>query len=239
MSGPERGVRGWASIHVYDDGRGNGDRQAQVPGKPKFAGAIQVDGKVWHILTKENYLRHKGEFDPEVLETSEDGEIVMFLEGDVKHKHEHEDGMMGSGAGAGREYESCGHDKNEWNRNASIQQGSKVDRFNNPSPWWLSSSDITYPDLSPNPNTDFTFSSSSFPNNHHHHSNLKIKRQADTPTGGTANPSSNYINNIGQTQGCPTEQRIVYVGMVADSNYVRVYGSEEAARTQILTNMNS
>ncbi|GAA5988146.1 hypothetical protein JCM11641_003611 [Rhodosporidiobolus odoratus] len=64
------------------------------------------------------------------------------------------------------------------------------------------------------------------------------KRQGDDISGGSGS-SSNFINSIGSTAGCPKEARVVFVGMAADCTYVSSYGSAEAARTQILTDMNS
>lgn len=56
--------------------------------------------------------------------------------------------------------------------------------------------------------------------------------------GGTA-PSTNYINDINSTTGCPTSQQIVYMGVAVDCNYVGEYGTAEAARTKVLNNWNS
>ncbi|BGP18394.1 hypothetical protein JCM10213_005977 [Rhodosporidiobolus nylandii] len=64
------------------------------------------------------------------------------------------------------------------------------------------------------------------------------KRQGDDISGGSGS-SSNFINSIGSTAGCPKEARVVFVGVAADCTYVSAYGSTEAARTQILTDFNS
>jgi len=56
-------------------------------------------------------------------------------------------------------------------------------------------------------------------------------------TGGMTG-SSNYINNINSTAGCPTTQQIVYMGVALDCNYVSTYGSTDAARTQVLNDWN-
>lgn len=62
-----------------------------------------------------------------------------------------------------------------------------------------------------------------------------VVRRSDT---GGMTPSSNYINTIGNTAGCPSTQQVVYTGLALDCNYVREYGSTETARTQILNVMN-
>lgn len=56
-------------------------------------------------------------------------------------------------------------------------------------------------------------------------------------TGGMTG-SSNYINSINDTTGCPDTQQIVYMGVALDCNYVATYGSPDAARTQVLNNWN-
>ncbi|ORY26309.1 Metallo-peptidase family M12-domain-containing protein [Naematelia encephala] len=61
-----------------------------------------------------------------------------------------------------------------------------------------------------------------------------VKR--DDYGGGTV--SSNYINSINQTAGCPNEQQIVYMGVALDCNYVQEYGSTSEARNQTLNNWN-
>lgn len=64
---------------------------------------------------------------------------------------------------------------------------------------------------------------------------LDLFRRDDT---GGMTGSSNYINNIDSTAGCPASQQIVYMGVALDCNYVSTYGSAEAARTQVLNNWN-
>ncbi|GAA6031512.1 hypothetical protein JCM8097_006492 [Rhodosporidiobolus ruineniae] len=64
------------------------------------------------------------------------------------------------------------------------------------------------------------------------------KRQGDDISGGSGS-SSNFINSIGSTAGCPKQAMVVFVGVAADCTYVSSYGSTEEARTQILTDMNS
>lgn len=212
-SGPDRGVRGHASIHVYDSGLDGQGRR-----KPKFAGTIKVDGRIWNVMTKENYDRHRSAFDPVVLEETEDGDMVIFIEGDDHPNPAIKDGSKASSA--------CGHDHMEWNMDNTTHPVRRPQTPSSPSPWWTPSEVDSFPDLF-----------SEFPHQASGRS-ARIRRQ-DTPTGGTTNPSTNYINSIGSTSGCPTEQRVVYVGFAADCNYVTTYGGAEQARTQILTNMNS
>ncbi|AFR98163.2 zinc metalloprotease [Cryptococcus neoformans C23] len=56
--------------------------------------------------------------------------------------------------------------------------------------------------------------------------------------GGESTNSSNFINSINNTDGCPNTQQIVYMGVALDCNYVAAYGSAERARIQTLNNWN-
>ncbi|KAH9996624.1 Metallo-peptidase family M12-domain-containing protein [Russula vinacea] len=51
--------------------------------------------------------------------------------------------------------------------------------------------------------------------------------------------SNNFANDIGQTGGCPKEQKVIYMGVAADCEYVNHYGSQANASKQILTNWNT
>lgn len=62
-----------------------------------------------------------------------------------------------------------------------------------------------------------------------------VIRRSDT---GGMSGSTNYINSIGSTAGCPSAQQIVYMGLALDCNYVQTYNGAASARTQILTVMN-
>ncbi|KII86485.1 hypothetical protein PLICRDRAFT_44079 [Plicaturopsis crispa FD-325 SS-3] len=62
-----------------------------------------------------------------------------------------------------------------------------------------------------------------------------VKRQDIAGGGG----SSNFAGSIGQTAGCPTSQRVVYMGVAADCKYTAQYGSQENATQKILTNWNT
>ncbi|ORX35582.1 Metallo-peptidase family M12-domain-containing protein [Kockovaella imperatae] len=49
---------------------------------------------------------------------------------------------------------------------------------------------------------------------------------------------NNYINSIGNRAGCPNQQRLLYMGVAVDCNYVTTYGNEADARVQVLNNWN-
>ncbi|GAA5901805.1 hypothetical protein JCM8208_003593 [Rhodotorula glutinis] len=64
------------------------------------------------------------------------------------------------------------------------------------------------------------------------------KRQGDDISGG-GGQTSNFINSIGDTSGCPKAAVVVFVGVASDCTYTQSYGSTDAAREQILTDFNS
>ncbi|WWC62218.1 uncharacterized protein I303_104813 [Kwoniella dejecticola CBS 10117] len=62
-----------------------------------------------------------------------------------------------------------------------------------------------------------------------------LGRRDDT---GGMSLGSNFINSIGSNEGCPKEQRIVYMGVALDCNYVAAYQNPDQARTQVLNDWN-
>ncbi|KAI9600679.1 hypothetical protein H4Q26_000469 [Puccinia striiformis f. sp. tritici PST-130] len=56
---------------------------------------------------------------------------------------------------------------------------------------------------------------------------------------GNSTTSSNFINSIGSTRGCPIGSRVLFIGVAADCTYVSKYKTQDAARTAILSNINS
>ncbi len=48
-----------------------------------------------------------------------------------------------------------------------------------------------------------------------------------------------FSGHIGQTAGCPTSQRVVYMGVAADCEYTSKYGSTSNATQAIITNWNT
>ncbi|KAK4336486.1 hypothetical protein RTBOTA2_005291 [Rhodotorula toruloides] len=64
------------------------------------------------------------------------------------------------------------------------------------------------------------------------------KRQGDDISGGSGS-SSNFINSIGSTTGCPKQNVVLFVGVAADCTYTTTQRSSDAARQQILSNFNS
>lgn len=69
--------------------------------------------------------------------------------------------------------------------------------------------------------------------------NVFSKRQLDN-IGGTGN--SGVINlavSIGKTDGCPSSRRVALVGVATDCGYTAAFGSSEAVRQNVITQINS
>lgn len=192
-----RGVRGWASIHLVDRS-GEGATGSMLSTDPIiFQGAINIDGQLWHVLTKENYEKVKDSLDP--VASEQVGDMVFFLEeGQTSH--------------------GCSHDDLEFNTNHShpVRQEYENARYRQSiSPFAGMLDDLSEPGL------------------------WRRDDISSPSTGSNPNGRGNFINSIGQTQGCPTEQRAVYVGVAADCEYVSRYDGVNGTRTQIINNFNA
>ncbi|KIP05336.1 hypothetical protein PHLGIDRAFT_119917 [Phlebiopsis gigantea 11061_1 CR5-6] len=66
--------------------------------------------------------------------------------------------------------------------------------------------------------------------------NYSLAKRDDVAGG---NMGTNFENNIGQSAGCPTTQKVVYLGVAADCVYTSTYGSTQNATKQIITNLNT
>lgn len=66
--------------------------------------------------------------------------------------------------------------------------------------------------------------------------NSSLSRRDDVAGG---DMGSNFVDHIGSTEGCPSDQRVVYMGVAADCEYVQAYGDKENATQQILNTWNS
>ncbi|KAJ7630404.1 zinc metalloprotease [Roridomyces roridus] len=50
---------------------------------------------------------------------------------------------------------------------------------------------------------------------------------------------TNFVDNIGQTTGCPNTQKVLYMGVAADCEYTAKYGDHANATSKILNDWNS
>lgn len=104
---------GWARILVHDQGNSNDG----VP--PVFEGAFSARGVIYHIMTKDNYLRNKQELDPLLTEPVDntDASLVIWRESDVmtlKEEHFAKTGVMFPPEKVSTP-QSCGHDRLDYN----------------------------------------------------------------------------------------------------------------------------
>ncbi|KAK2462101.1 hypothetical protein APHAL10511_006564 [Amanita phalloides] len=61
----------------------------------------------------------------------------------------------------------------------------------------------------------------------------------DDVAAGGSEMETNFANTIGDTSGCPMSQKLVYMGVAADCEYVTKYGTQDDARKAILNNWNT
>ncbi|KAG6831626.1 hypothetical protein H0H92_008703 [Tricholoma furcatifolium] len=207
---PHASELGWVRIMVHYQG----DMQRGIP--PAFEGAFSVNGDVHHIMTKDNYLRTRDDLDPGVSESLSDldSSLVVWRESDIMTAEEHSAKREMPGYMTGRTSgasQSCGHDRLDFNTDP--QQNPIL---------------LTLPSVS----NSWLRSLRAFQRND------SIYARDDVATGGTT-MSTNFIDNIGSSDGCPTTQKVLYMGVAADCTYVATYGSQENATQQILTNWNT
>ena len=74
------------------------------------------------------------------------------------------------------------------------------------------------------------------PSDPYANSSLAVWKRDDVAGGDS---SSNFVNSIGNSNGCPTTQKVVYMGVAADCAYVNAYGSAQNASSKIITNWNT
>ncbi|KZT22093.1 hypothetical protein NEOLEDRAFT_1157893 [Neolentinus lepideus HHB14362 ss-1] len=195
---------GWARIIVHDQG----DITQGTP--PIYEGAFSVQGQIHHIMTKDNYLRHKHEFDSPitVFQDEPDSPLIIFRDSDlmsILEEHTLRTGIPPDLSEPLQPPRTCGHDSLSYNTDPNLNPSLRQD---NTSPWYDSLG---------------VFNPFSF-----------IKR--DDVAGGNA--TTNFINNIGQSAGCPLSQKVLYMGVAADCAYTAIYGTTSNATTQILNNWN-
>ncbi|EEB89397.1 hypothetical protein MPER_12507, partial [Moniliophthora perniciosa FA553] len=196
---------GWARIIVWHQG------DVDVGKSPVFEGAFEANGVIYHIMTRDNYLRTKQVLDPELVQSlgGDDG-LVIWRDSDVMSEEEFYGNMPGEPV---VKAQSCGHDKLEWNVNPELNPA--LQRQPSSSGW-------------------FGFEDTTF--NLRSLGNFSLARRDDVAGNGM---STNFINNIGQKDGCPTTQKVLYMGVAADCKYVSQYGSPENATQKILNDWNA
>ncbi|KAJ7785669.1 Metallo-peptidase family M12-domain-containing protein [Mycena metata] len=119
---PHRAELGWARIMVHHQG----DIEQRVA--PVFEGAFTAKGVVYHVATKDNYLRNKRPSDADVTEPLDlvDSALVIWRDSDMMSAEEH-------GAPSPQ---TCGHDTMSYNtdpeQNPILQKPATTPWFENP-----------------------------------------------------------------------------------------------------------
>jgi hypothetical protein len=203
---PHSATLGWARIMVHHQGNANLGRA------PTFEGAFSANGNIYHIMTKDNYMRHKLDLDAEPNENVDESDenLVIWRESDVMtvaEEHLAKTGKVYPVEGVPQP-QSCGHDRLQYNDPSQHPILARPSRES-----WTEH--LLRPLI-----------------------NDTIYRRDDAPTGGST-MSTNFVNSIGSTEGCPTTQKIVYMGVAADCVYVSKYSNQENATQQILNNWNT
>jgi hypothetical protein len=187
---------GWARLIVHHQG----NVENGIP--PIFEGAFSVENEIYHLTTKENYLRNKHSFDPPIETIN--SLLVIWRESDVMTPEEEH--FVKTGHHPTEKVsipESCGHDRLEYN---SPSQNPILNRPPPPSPLHR----LLYP--------QFLNETKNF------------RRDDSLPTSGTSpsqskcglpyffllsltQPSRSFINSIGSSTGCPTPSKVVCIGI--------------------------
>ncbi|EMD41369.1 hypothetical protein CERSUDRAFT_101854 [Gelatoporia subvermispora B] len=200
---------GWARIMVHHQG----DTEAGLA--PSFEGAFSVNGMVHHVMTKDNYLRNKHSLDPHITISAADPDasLVIWRDSDIMPLDEEAAALSGSVIGdeTPARPPTCAHESVSFNTDPIQNPALRGPSKQPVTPWY-------------DPLAFWGLSGSG------------LARRDDVANG---NMSSNFEDYIGSNAGCPSTQKIVYMGVAADCEYVSQYGSRENATQQILTNWNS
>ncbi|KAF8213764.1 Metallo-peptidase family M12-domain-containing protein [Mycena galopus ATCC 62051] len=102
---------GWARIMVHHQG----DIDQRIA--PVFEGAFSHKGVVYHVATKDNYLRHKRPLDADVSEPVDivDSELVIWRDSDMMTAQEEHFAHTGEHTTPPPAPETCGHDRLSYN----------------------------------------------------------------------------------------------------------------------------
>ncbi|KAH9949455.1 Metallo-peptidase family M12-domain-containing protein [Amylocystis lapponica] len=200
---------GWARIVVHHQG----DAAAGIA--PVFEGAFSANGVVHHVMTKDNYLRNKHQLDPHIAISDDDPDsaLVIWRDSDTVSPHELTSGGLDASFVAAPP-QSCGHDALTYNTDPEWNTALRMPVVPPPHPWY-DPLGMLWDDNG---------------------ANSSVSRRDDV-AGGSG--SSNFSGYIGQSIGCPTSEKIVYMGVAADCEYTSHYGGRSNATQQILTDWNA
>ncbi|BGP42156.1 hypothetical protein JCM10449v2_006161 [Rhodotorula kratochvilovae] len=263
---PGRAGAGWARV-VLSSSQVGGELEDEDDAPVRFQGTYTKDGEQFTVHSTERYLRTKDDLDPEpplvtprrrsrrafggaddAVLTPRHPSMVIVRESATMSPHERIAALRKRGLPLpdpaslpSADASSCSHDALAFNVDPAhpvYAAAYPQTPFDNSSSWlsYLSGGAHVQPftpadHSSPFEPTSFRYVPSD-------RRSAMWKRQGDDISGGSGT-SSNFINSIGDTSGCPKSAMVVFVGVASDCTYTQSYGSPAGAREQILTDFNS
>ncbi|TIB00876.1 hypothetical protein E3P96_02522 [Wallemia ichthyophaga] len=218
-------IRGRANIMIHDDGVDSGS-------SPQFEGSFTFDSELYHIKTPSSYLASKGDDDPSP--SYHPSRLIIFKESDTVER-------TNTTLTA-----TCGTDSTHYPSLEPIEPLKPFTMVEEHPSWTLSlkkwldvlfGTETAKPYVRFAPIDDHTLDRAITQARDRHSKRAKRQGTGDV-SGGNDEPASSYVDTIGSTEGCPTEQRLLYMGFAADCTYVENYDNAEKARTQILQDVN-
>ncbi|KAL1940653.1 hypothetical protein VTO73DRAFT_8088 [Trametes versicolor] len=183
--------------------------QGDASKPPVFEGAFSVQGVIHHVMTKDNYLRTKHGLDPHIQVSQDDPDSNLVIWRDSDVMSAHEHTAATQGGGLGLATPVA-----ESCGHDKMDFNTDDQRLRRPDP----------PAYTPWYDAFGFLRSANF------------TKRDDVAGGGMG---MDFSGTIGQTAGCPTSQRIVYMGVAADCEYTAKYGTPSNATQQIITNWNT
>lgn len=225
---------GWARI-VVSGARTPDARDSSL----RFQGTYSIDGELYTIHPTERYLHTRDPLDPtppsvpvrrkrsarnnsSLAIDSRYPAMVITRDFDTLSPEEHAQAPARRGLPDLRSSEpepSCAHDQLAFNTDPNHPVFVNSHPIPNATTPWFP--------FSPFAATAFedTFSpadlSASSPRHAYVPRGHHLHRRQGNDIGGSSGQSSNFINSIGSTVGCPKQQRVVFMGVAADCTYVR------------------
>ncbi|KAI0638832.1 Metallo-peptidase family M12B Reprolysin-like-domain-containing protein [Trametes polyzona] len=177
---------------------------------PVFEGAFSVNGVIHHVMTKTNYLRNKHGLDPHIQVSQDDPDSNLVIWRDSDVMSTHEHTLAAHGDALGLAA-------------TPVAESCGHDRMH----FNTDHQRLRMPD--PPPYTPW-YDAFGFLRTGN------FTKRDDVAGGGM---DMDFSGSIGQTAGCPTTQRVVYMGVAADCEYTTKYGTPSNATQQIITNWNT
>lgn len=209
-SDEEGSSRGWARIVLSRDEAGD---------RTIAEGAFTLDGETHHLKSLKNWdvSRHEDEPRLQARHYQENEGLVLLRDRDLSNGAFQLDSLVKRDSSSSSS--GCSHDKLAFNQDTEhpvykTARQQAFDALYSRKPSWIDSLLGVSPEI-----------------NYGH----LDKRQSGGDLAGGGNMSSNYINSIGSTTGCPKSAQVLYMGFAADCTYVAKYGGADNARTQILS----